>query len=240
MREDATLPAPTSSASWINGELRDHYAWADKLADHYADDHRSGFIWSSLLAATAVFTALLPVAGRFSPHASVATGIFEAFILCIMVGLPMVARRRRWHQRWLEYRVLAELIRELRILVPLGGARPLPRTALHLSSYGDPARTWMYWQARAVARATGLPAVTVTPAYVAEQLAALQDFVGRAGGPGWGQLRFHMLSAERMERIHHRLHEASVVLFFITLAAVAVDWAPGCRYLARPIESASG
>jgi len=225
---DATDSPPSASASWINTQLRPYYAWSDKLADLYADGHRSGFVWSALLAATAVFTALLPVAGHFSPRAAVATGIVEAAILCVMVALPIAARRRRWHQRWMEYRNLAELIRELRILVPLGGARPLPRTAPHLASYGDPTRSWMYWQVRAIARATGLPNVQVTGAYAAEQLTALLALVGNsddaAARPG-GQLGFHQANAERMERIHRRLHRISLILFSITLIAVGVDWA---------------
>ena len=125
---DGSNPPPTPSASWINSQLRGYYAWSDKLADLYADGHRSGFVWSALLAATAVFTALLPVAASFIPRKRLqATGVVEAMILCVMVGLPVAARRRRWHQRWMECRNLAELIRELRILAPLGGARPLLR-----------------------------------------------------------------------------------------------------------------
>lgn len=219
---------PGAAVSWINDALRAHYAWSDKLADHYADAHRSGFIWSSLLAAGAVFTALLPMAGHFTPRGALATALAETVILVFMVGLPTLARRRRWHQRWLEYRVQAELIRELRILVPLGGGRPLPRTSTHLASYGDPARSWMYWRVRALARATGLPDVRATPDYIASQRAELLAFVGddgRCGGGSRGQMGFHHLNCERMERIHHRLHRLALILFGITVAAVGVNWA---------------
>jgi hypothetical protein len=142
----------------------------------------------------------------------------------VLVGLPTVARRGRWHQKWMEYRVLAELVRELRILIPLGGARPLPRTSAHLASYGDPTRSWMYWQARAVARPIGLPEARVDGAYVAGQIADLLDFVGEAQA-GAGQLGFHRLNCERMERIHHRLHRMALILFGVTMAAVGVNWA---------------
>ena len=75
----------------------------------------------------------------------------------------------------MEYRVLAELIRELRLLIPLGGGRPLPRTPTHLAVYGDPAQTWMYWHLRAIARATGIPSVRATPAYLGESLGSLLE-----------------------------------------------------------------
>jgi hypothetical protein len=218
---------PGPDASWINGRLRSHYAWSDKLADLYADAHRSGFVWSSILASTAVFTALLPMAGHFGLHASEATAVLEASVLAVMVGLPIMARRGRWHQKWLEYRVLAELIRELRILIPLGGARPAPRTPAHLANYGDPTRSWMFWQTRAIARSVGLPNARVTPDYVERQLAALLEFIGSAGHAGaapHGQIGFHKMNHERMERIHHRLHRMSLIAFTVTLAAVAANW----------------
>ncbi|HEY7852313.1 MAG TPA: hypothetical protein VIB82_05015 [Caulobacteraceae bacterium] len=213
--------AAGAAASWINQRLRSHYAWSDKLADHYADAHRSGFVWSSLLASTAVLTALLPMAGHLGVHASEAIAVLEALVLALLVGLPMLARRDRWHQKWLEYRVLAELVRELRILIPLGGARPAPRTPAHLANYGDPTRSWMYWQARAVARAVGLPDARITGGYVERQLAELLTFVG---DPSHGQIGFHEMNCARMERIHHRLHRMSLILFAGTLGAVAANW----------------
>jgi hypothetical protein len=224
---DETRPQTSQGASWINARLRAHYAWADKLADHYADAHRSGFVWSSLLASAAVFTALLPMAGHLGLHGSEAIAVLEALVLATLVGLPMLARRDRWHQKWLEYRVLAELVRELRILIPLGGARPAPRTPAHLANYGDPTRSWMYWQSRAIARAVGLPEARVDAAYVKRQLANLLEFIGAPGHAGsapQGQIGFHQMNHERMERIHHRLHRMSLILFAVTLVAVAANW----------------
>ncbi|HEY1559648.1 MAG TPA: hypothetical protein VGF71_02025 [Caulobacteraceae bacterium] len=210
--------------SWMNGQLRRHYAWSDKLADLYADAHRSAFVASSLMAAAAVFTALLPVAGHFGRQAALGTAIIEALILALLVGLPVRARSRRWHEKWLEYRVLAELVRELRILIPFGGARPLPRTAAHLSNYGDPARSWMNWQARAIARRVGLPNARIDKAYVIERCAELLEFLGTAS-PEHGQIGFHAMNCHRMERIHQRLHRMSLILFAVTIAAVAANWA---------------
>ena len=212
-----------TDTSWMNAQLRGHYAWSDKLADLYADAHRSGFVASSLLAAAAVFTALLPVAGDFDRQAAIITAMVEAMILGLMVGLPTMARRRRWHQKWLEYRVLAELVRGSRILIPFGGARPLPRTAAHLATYGDPARSWMNWQARAIARTVGLPNATIDADYVSARCRELIDFLGAASPPR-GQIGFHHMNCERMERIHERLHSLSLILFAVTIAAVASNW----------------
>ncbi len=225
----AGCSAPTPAISWINAALRSRYAWADKLADRYADAHRSAFVWSSLLAAGAVFTALLPVATHLQhrPFLAAALAIVDAVILIFMVAIPYFARKRRWHQRWTEYRVLAELIRELRILIPLGRGRPLPRAATHLANYGDPTRSWMYWRMRAIGRAVGLPDARVDAAYIREQLDHLLDFIGVAPGAGvaaHGQLGFHRVNCERMERIHDSLHRSTLALFVLTIAGVVLNW----------------
>ena len=219
---------PASGVGWINAALRAHYAWSDKLADHYADAHRSAFICSSLLAATAVFLALLPMAAHWhhGSRRAIATAVVEAAILAFLVCLPLVARARRWHQRWLEYRVLAELVRELRILIPLGGARPAPRTPAHLANYGDPTQSWMYWQMRAIARAVGLPNAKVGAPYVADELAHLANYLGappEGRGPSRGQIGFHHANCERMERIHRRLHRWALLLFAVTIVGVALN-----------------
>lgn len=210
-------------AYWINARLRGHYAWSDKLADLNADKYRSSFVIASLLAATAVFLAVVPTAGHLSSDAAIATGIAEAIFLALMVGLPVMARRGRWHQKWLEYRVLAEMVREMQILIPLGGARPLPRTPAHLTSYGDPALSWMNWQARAIAREVALPEARVDRAYIAAMAKFLLDFLG-AATPESGQIGFQHMNGERMERIHARLHRMSLILFAVSLASVAFNW----------------
>ena len=213
---------PSAVAAWVNGALRAHYAWSARLADIYADAHRSTYVVASMFAAAAVFLALLPMAMGWDQRNAVAETlciVIELAILVTMVALLVAGRARRWHERWLEYRVLAEFVRELRLLVPLGGGRPLPRTPAHLSIYGDPARSWMYWHVRAVARATGIPSVRVTPAYVAECIDYLADI---ADGPLIGQRHFHQVSHHRSERIHQFLHRSTMLLFWISIVGIGV------------------
>jgi hypothetical protein len=126
--------------------------------------------------------------------------------------------RREWHERWTDYRLLAELIRELRFMVPLGGGRPLPRIPPHLEVYGDPARTWMYWYIRAIARQTGIPAARVTPDYMGDCV----DFLDRMVGDGeTGQQGFHIRAQRRARHLDERLRLAANILFFLTLLDVA-------------------
>ena len=219
VRGGAPQPAPVMAK--VNAALREHYAWADKRADLYADAHRSASILTSLFAALAVFLALLPMGMGWWNHAHVglerATIIAELLVLILIVSLGSLSHWRHWHPRWLEYRVLAELVRQLRLLLPLGGGRPAPRAPAHLITYGDPTRSWMTWQLRAVARAVDIPDIVVTQTYIGQ---CLDDLLDMADGPVQGQLGFHELSHQRSYLAHERLHALTSVLFWSTIVAV--------------------
>ncbi len=207
---------PGSVSSWMNASLRTHYAWADKEADRNADAHRSAFIESSLLAAMAVVAALTPtLLGARAEDISIWV---EFVVVGAIISIMALAKWARWHERWLEYRVLAELVRQLRLLTPLGGGRPATRMAAHLAVYGDQRRSWMAWQARAIARALGLPSTQVTPDYIRGCVA---DLIATART----QLGFHQVSSTRAERIYRRLNAATLGLFIITILSVVAHLA---------------
>ncbi len=217
---------PASSLSHgVSAHLWPHYAWADGLADIYADADRSAFLLSYLLSAAAVFVALLPMAMNRTAWEK-PCALLELLILSGILLLLTSARRLHWHRRWMECRLLAELIRQLRILVPLGGARPLPRVPPHLAVYGDPSQTWMYWHMRAVARACGIPSAQVTPSYVREYLDTLSRIVGNSKSGQWG---FHAQAAERARLIFSRLRGMTLWLLGLTVLGV------GTRFLLQVI-----
>lgn len=218
--------APETVSEWVNRQLRPHYAWSDKPADLYADAYRSTYLFAYLMAALAVFLALLPMATGWVDRssrllASCITG--ELLILFAIIGFVTWGLYRRWHERWLEYRLLAELIRQRRFLVPLGGGRPFPHIPAHLAKYGDPTQTWMYWHVRAIARATGIPTATVTPGYAGECLDSLALVVGDEKR---GQLSFHVTNRDRSDNIHHRLHWATLGLLVLTVVCVVIHLLP--------------
>ena len=205
----------TPISRWVHSHLWPHYAWADGLADYYADANRTAFLCYYLFAAAAVFVALLPRTAGHRNWDLLCAGS-ELVFLGFIGGLLWATRKFHWHDKWMECRLLAELIRQLRILVPLGGARPLPRPPV---VYHDPSQTWMYWHMRAVARACGIPSAEVTPGYVGECL----DYLGRiVGDPNSGQWGFHAQSAERSRRIFIRLRGATLVLLGATVLGVGV------------------
>lgn len=194
--------------------LRAYYAWSDTLAVLNADRYRSAFVLAYALAALAVAFALLPAGLMFRPH-------HLAEIFCIAgelgaIGWVLVlvyqGRRRQWHARWLDYRILAELIRHLRLVVPLGAVRPLPPIPAHRMKYGQPSATWMAWYVRAVERDLGLPSAVVDREFLQTALQQLIDVLR-------GQVGFHSTSSFRHQTLEHRLHRGGMILLWCTLVA---------------------
>jgi hypothetical protein len=129
------------------------------------------------------------------------------------------SRRRQWHDRWIDYRLLAELLRVQRFLAPLGRSAPLARPGPH-QSYGDPRDTWVYWHFKAVVRAAGMPSAKVDTAY----LRAYRRFV-------WTKLvidqwQYHHESVKRrLSRLLRRIHLVSFLLLLAVLVACVVHLA---------------
>jgi len=203
------MPSPVES--WVNRRLRAHYAWADGLADWYADHYRSAYLSIYILSAVAVLVAVLLGFMWFG-------AVVEVSLVGLIVILVVLGGRQLWHERWMEYRLLAELIRQMRILVPLGGGRPLPRTPA-ISVYESLTQTWMYWHTRALARATGLPQTKVTSDYL---LACVRDIERLVGVKYPGQLAFHKTAYQRSHSISETLHSAAQDLFLISLCFILI------------------
>jgi hypothetical protein len=212
-------PAPTRVEAWINARLRGHFAWADKLAGHYADTYRSTSVIAYLVSAFAVFIAMFPGAIGLHAVGDLICILLELAAMGTTLVLVCLALISRWHERWMACRMLAELIRQLRLLVPMGGGRPFPHVPDHLAMYGDPARSWMYWQMRAVARDTNLPDATVNRDYLLDCLDHLAGVVGSESAGQWG---FHVRTGLRAHRLHHRLERASLVLFILTIVGILI------------------
>ena len=224
---DARAPGSCEAASetvaeWANLRLRTHFAWADRLADFYADKYRSSFVLAYPLAAIAVALALLPLTLAPVWHSAgfdIVCIVAELVAIAAILGLVYVGKWRRWHDRWLEYRLLAEVIRLLRVLIPLGGGRPFIRMPGHLENYGEPSRTWMFAFMRALGRSTGLPSARVDAAYSTHYLQYLRSIVA-------GQRRFHERNERRAERIDHTLHRTAFVLLALTIIGILMHLAP--------------
>jgi Protein of unknown function (DUF4231) len=95
------------------------FAWADALAEHYSHNYRSARVLAYLLSAMAVFVALGSQLGGDPGHTSQSKIMFagvEMVVIVLIIVIIALGRWLRWHERWLDYRALAEALRHGRFL----------------------------------------------------------------------------------------------------------------------------
>jgi hypothetical protein len=203
--------------------VQSNFECFDKLSGYYGDFYRSGYILSFLLATIAVGLALLPVAAGWLTHAnhfgeSIAV-VVELFALFCILLLVFRSRSRRWHSRWLDYRLAAEWIRQLRLLAPLGLGIRVQETRGHKKSYEHPTKTWMAWYVKALERSLGLPDAKIDLPYLNKYLNDLLVFVT-------DQKAYHFSNAQSNHLIEVRLHRSGIILISATIAACVLHLLP--------------
>ena len=119
---DAFISA-TPDADNLRLKLRDillpRFIWADTLAVHFSHLYRSAYVSAYLLSAIAVFIALggLFFDGSHDPlRAKVTLVALELMVIGVILAMVLIGRRWLWHERWLDYRALAESLRHGRFL----------------------------------------------------------------------------------------------------------------------------
>jgi hypothetical protein len=206
----------------IDSLLRNHYAWADQLANYYSDAYRSAFIFNYLTAGFAVlfaFVSYMTHTPNFQPYESysntvgVIASAAEILSILAILFLTIYGNRKHWHERWIDYRLLAEQLRQQRFLMALGRVLPSAPGVPAYVSDDDPNNSWMQWHFRAIVRAAGIVDARFDHSY----LRAACVFLKSEGVDG--QVRYHKKNAERLERADKFLHRAGYVLFGV--AAIA-------------------
>lgn len=221
-KADPPLPARVRQA--IDEALVRPFVWTDTLAERYANLTRSSIVLNYLMASGAVAMALTPYAVGWTDehhplHAWAA--IWVVIELTLIVGIVLntrIGNGRRWHERWMDYRLLAERLRLQRTLAPLGRITPNTRRPAHLS-FGDIRNTWMGWYFRAMVRDLGMIPGRYDAGYVQAACAVMMRILRH---PADGQIEWHTVNARRVHIVDHRLHALGTVLFVITGIACVV------------------
>jgi hypothetical protein len=177
---------------------------ADRLAVFYSLVYRSAYVFNFVFAALAVALAL---AGIFVHEAEVKVYFVGAELLIIISILLtwFLGQRRQWHRRWLEYRRLAESLRHIRILAPLGAEGPVDRPSDNVGR-----QDWVKWYAWSVRRRIPLPDRAVDDAY----LAAIRDAARTAEIAE--QAAYHDANAVRMSALETGIHHTGQIFFAVT------------------------
>jgi hypothetical protein len=202
--QETSEPAPAPAIA----ELRLRTRVIDDFSINYGRQFRSSNASAFLLI---IFAAL------FSATLMILFNVFGIWIFgqMLVTGLVLldakVGANRRWHQRWLDYRLIAERLRCLRFLHPLGlgldRATGLP---------WRPKQSWDEWYVRRSERALGPPAGEIRPEHVADAARRLAD-VEIAG-----QIDYHRRAFRQLGLLEQRLARIARWALLATTAVAAL------------------
>jgi hypothetical protein len=216
----------------------DYHGWADRLATAYGATFRQTFTWVFMLAWIAVLAAYLgAVRVDASPIGLSTVILIEVAVLATINLLVRRGRRRRLHERWLDYRSLAERIRHLAVLWPLARSTPMVRVPF-APLVGDPRESWVGWMLRAITREAGMIDGALDHAHALACRDLLRDAELEP------QQAFHRVTMSRAAQVQHRLAEFAEGLFLAALVLATVrliigfgaHWSPGHERLTHAIE----
>lgn len=230
----------STKASWEDKPVygaywSDHQAF-DVLSNYYGNQYRGSFIFIYLMGALAVLAALIPVGfsfeerfGHDAHHYAVWFTIAEFLIISTILVIHKVGANplshhgshsslkgwfnRRWHERWIDYRTLAEKFRYMEILYPvginpfdIGGSKEGDDRKLDSSDWVNAYFLFRVSQAQ-----------TVTTSDSAAYKMRLRQLIE-------SQAAYHKSNACRSERIYHRTHTLATWLFYGTLGACTLHF----------------
>ena len=186
--------------------LAAHYGWLDQLSTYYAGLYRSAYLINYVLAAGAVLAAASWTrVGSF----------LELVILVAILTLTFWGMARRWHERWIEYRELAEELRTTRYLRIVASPPVTPQLPLHLSQ-PDGVAAQTGWLHRAIVRECGLPSMAFKSEYIERVRKYLIEYEVA------DQIRYHQANSERLQVFDHRLHLLSASAFILSFVVALV------------------
>jgi len=209
------VPANKVAAYWFA-----HFGPADALAGACARRYRSSYVWVFGLAAISViFAAIALVVPPTIPIKLTVTGI--EFISLISIGVMVFANeRQRWHEQFLEFRLLAELCRKQQALSLFGWSLEGPPVTEKLAVFRPnvPSATgnWVGWLFGALQRAAPISEGIFDRDRIEEaRNEALRDLID-------DQLAYHKARALQSQQASDRLGQVGEYLFIAVLALVAV------------------
>jgi hypothetical protein len=199
----------------LEGDLRailmPRYAWANQFAEYYAQSYRSTYVTNFSLAAIAV---ILSIVG-----ATVGRGNHELFVLGELIVLIFVllntrlGNREHWHARWLDYRHLAERLRNLRFSSLFGDLNLASATAADFGTGPG----WVLWYARATARELNLPSVSIDSSTTKDLIDSfIHDQLS-------DQIGYHARSGKDLSKLDQRTHTVGFWLFLLTAIFCALS-----------------
>ncbi len=199
--DDALGQACERAAAWLVPFL----VRADVLAVRL--QRRFRFLSTAMFAMAAAAVAVVAIQINFFPRHEWIVG-FEVLLLLVLLTVPLLRNKLRFHDRWTSYRFLAERLRSAYFLA-LAGTGDRSQPPGQSASFSDPSVAWIE---RALSEIiASRPKVGLASSNVVELRSYLNGYwIG-------GQVKYHRDAAAHNETWEHRLRIATAALFMITL-----------------------
>lgn len=199
------------------------FAASDRHGNKYADRYRSAYV---LVIGLAALTVALLGLGLALPHpagagwrllrvVNVALTALEFIALIAITAIVGAGELGRWHEKWIAYRLLAELCRKERVLVRLAWSLPLARVSAlpgEAERNAAPRNGWVAWYVMATMRTAPLP------------LGSISRHLPRARALGAAMIAeqeaYHRRRRERSAAAVLRLARVADVAFGVTILLV--------------------
>lgn len=191
---------------------------ADQLSEAYGDRYRSSYV---VIFALGVIAVVAAVAAMAFPNslAIPATGA-ELVTLAVIGALVLVNWLLGYQERWIAYRLFAELCRKQRTLAPIGWSLPNWEVE-QLGVAGDangpvgnvPRDAWVAWFFTAMRRSAPLAAGTFAGSVIEREIEMGEDLLSE-------QHDYHHSRHHRSEMAGKRLESLGVVFFALTVAVI--------------------
>ena len=203
-----------------------YYEPADEFSIGYGDRYRSSYVLIAVLAFLALAAAAFGVARP--EHLELFVGIFEICALVGIAALVLLNHVHRWHERWISYRLLAELCRKQYVLSSIGQTLPgseVFRMSLDASEPRDdgeareklPREAWVAWYFTSALRAA--PFLTGSLAIEKPQALELaQSLMSR-------QSVYHTARRNRDNAASRRIGQFGEICFLLTVLVGGVKLA---------------
>ena len=216
---------------------RDTRVRVSSVTGVFGKAYRGGVLISYALGATAVVLSVLGVYLHFGGApvwARCLVGVAEFGVLVHLAILAFASTVEGWHEFYTDTRVLAEALRCMDYLGPLGVHTPIPKLPPYLNGGRDgtlghdPRRSWSVWYLRALIReapiqwAGGHDGERIPPARMQRVLA--HRWVGSPEATVLdSQVDYHRRTAAAHKVIHEGIEWATRLTFFVVLTAVLVE-----------------
>ncbi len=224
-KEWGSLLAQLPESGELKGRLEHlvlpRFAAAEALADQYTRFYRGAHILFYLFALMAILIALVAmspiVIGRPEGETSLivkgALALLEWLLLGAIVAMVRKDERRRFRESAFDCRALAEALRHLRFLAPIG------ECTVHCRRRGRTSKVvadWVLWYLRATIRELGSPSALLDGPYQHKLLVATERTEVD------GEIARHRDNSSRLGRLHLTLLHVGEACFLSAIALLTI------------------